>query len=57
MAALFRAHHVELVRLALLLVGDLATAEDVVQDADHLHRRCAGCASPAPGWPTRGPAC
>jgi RNA polymerase sigma-70 factor (sigma-E family) len=39
-AALFRAHHVELVRLALLMVGDLATAEDVVQDAfEHLHRR------------------
>jgi RNA polymerase sigma factor (sigma-70 family) len=30
---LFRAHHLELVRLALLMVGDLATAEDVVQDA------------------------
>jgi RNA polymerase sigma-70 factor (sigma-E family) len=30
---LFRSHHVELVRLALLMVGDLATAEDVVQDA------------------------
>jgi len=31
-AALFRDHHAELVRLALLMVGDLATAEDVVQD-------------------------
>lgn len=30
--ALFRAHHGDLVRLALLLVGDQATAEDVVQD-------------------------
>ena len=30
---LFRAHHLELVRLAVLIVGDLATAEDVVQDA------------------------
>jgi RNA polymerase sigma-70 factor (sigma-E family) len=30
--ALFRAHHGELVRLALLMVGDLPTAEDVVQD-------------------------
>ncbi|MGB6453616.1 MAG: sigma-70 family RNA polymerase sigma factor [Streptosporangiaceae bacterium] len=30
--ALFRAHAVELVRLAVLLVGDHATAEDVVQD-------------------------
>jgi RNA polymerase sigma-70 factor (sigma-E family) len=31
-AALFRDHHGELVRLALLMVGDLPTAEDVVQD-------------------------
>jgi RNA polymerase sigma-70 factor (sigma-E family) len=39
---LFREHHLELVRLALVMVGDLATAEDVVQDAfEHLHR----------GWP------
>jgi RNA polymerase sigma-70 factor (sigma-E family) len=30
--ALFRQHHGDLVRLALLLVGDMATAEDVVQD-------------------------
>jgi RNA polymerase sigma-70 factor (sigma-E family) len=30
--ALFRAHHGDLVRLALLLVGDRASAEDVVQD-------------------------
>lgn len=37
---LFRAHHVELVRLALLVVGDLGTAEDVVQDTfEQLHRR------------------
>jgi RNA polymerase sigma-70 factor (sigma-E family) len=37
---LFRDHHLELVRLALLVVGDLATAEDVVQDAfEQLHRR------------------
>jgi len=39
-AALFRAHHAELVRLALLIVGDLPTAEDVVQDVyASLHRR------------------
>jgi RNA polymerase sigma-70 factor (sigma-E family) len=39
---LFRDHHLELVRLAVLMVGDLATAEDVVQDAfERLHR----------GWP------
>jgi RNA polymerase sigma-70 factor (sigma-E family) len=30
---LFREHHLELVRLALVIVGDLETAEDVVQDA------------------------
>jgi RNA polymerase sigma-70 factor (sigma-E family) len=29
---LFREHHGELVRLAVLMVGDLPTAEDVVQD-------------------------
>lgn len=39
-SALFRAHHLELVRLALVMVGDLAAAEDVVQDAfERLHRR------------------
>jgi RNA polymerase sigma-70 factor (sigma-E family) len=38
--ALFRAHHLELVRLARLMTGDLATAEDIVQDAfEQLHRR------------------
>jgi RNA polymerase sigma-70 factor (sigma-E family) len=31
-AQLFRDHHGELVRLAVLMVGDVATAEDVVQD-------------------------
>lgn len=37
---LFRGHHLELVRLALLMTGDLATAEDIVQDAfEQLHRR------------------
>jgi RNA polymerase sigma-70 factor (sigma-E family) len=37
---LFRDHHLELVRLALVMVGDLATAEDVVQDAfERLQRR------------------
>jgi RNA polymerase sigma-70 factor (sigma-E family) len=40
---LFRDHHLELVRLALLMVGDLATAEDVVQDAfERLHRGWRG---------------
>lgn len=38
-AEVFRQHHPELVRLALLVVGDLGTAEDVVQDAfEQLHR-------------------
>ena len=38
--ALFREHHGELVRLALLMVGDLPTAEDVVQDVyASLHAR------------------
>ena len=37
---LFRDHHLELVRLALVMVGDLATAEDIVQDCfERLHRR------------------
>lgn len=37
---LFREHHLELVRLALLMTGDVATAEDVVQDAfERLHSR------------------
>ncbi len=40
---LFTEHHLSLVRLALLMVGDLATAEDVVQDAfEQLHRRWRG---------------
>jgi DNA-directed RNA polymerase specialized sigma24 family protein len=39
-AALFREHHGDLVRLALLMVGDLGTAEDVVQDVyARLHTR------------------
>jgi DNA-directed RNA polymerase specialized sigma24 family protein len=32
-AVIFRQHHAQLVRLALMLVGDRPTAEDVVQDA------------------------
>lgn len=44
---LFRDHHLELVRLALVMVGDLATAEDVVQDAfEKLHRRWGGQPGP-----------
>src|SRR5215831_11089836 len=42
-AALFGEHHLELVRLALVMVGELATAEDVVQDTfERLHRRRHG---------------
>src|ERR1022692_4193166 len=32
LALIFRDHHAQLVRIALLLVGDRPTAEDVVQD-------------------------
>ena len=47
---LFREHHLELVRLALVMVGDLATAEDVVQDAfERLHRGWPGLRQPASG--------
>jgi RNA polymerase sigma-70 factor (sigma-E family) len=51
-AALFRDHHGELVRLALLMVGDVPTAEDVVQDVyTSLHAggsRFASCEAPLP---------
>jgi RNA polymerase sigma-70 factor (sigma-E family) len=47
---LFRQHHLELVRLALVMVGDLATAEDVVQDAfERLHRGWRGLRQPSSG--------
>jgi RNA polymerase sigma-70 factor (sigma-E family) len=47
---LFREHHLELVRLALVMVGDLATAEDVVQDAfERLHRGWRGLRQPSSG--------
>ncbi|MEV4802545.1 SigE family RNA polymerase sigma factor [Nonomuraea sp. NPDC049421] len=39
-ASIFAEHHVGLVRLALIMVGDQATAEDVVQEA--FERTCAG---------------
>jgi RNA polymerase sigma-70 factor (sigma-E family) len=48
--SLFREHHLELVRLALVMVGDLATAEDVVQDAfERLHRGWRGLRQPSSG--------
>ena len=34
--ALFQLHHLELVRLAVLMVGDLATAEDPASSAAQL---------------------
>lgn len=47
---LFRDHHLELVRLALLMVGDVATAEDVGQDAfERLHRGWPGLRQPSSG--------
>jgi RNA polymerase sigma-70 factor (sigma-E family) len=47
---LFREHHLDLVRLALVMVGDLATAEDVVQDAfERLHRGWHGLREPSNG--------
>ncbi len=47
---LFREHHLELVRLALVMVGDLATAEDVVQDAfERLHRGWRRLRQPSSG--------
>ncbi|WUI01526.1 SigE family RNA polymerase sigma factor [Spirillospora sp. NBC_00431] len=45
LAALFREHHLSLVRVALLIVGDRATAEDVVQDAFAQVYRRAGAVS------------
>jgi RNA polymerase sigma-70 factor (sigma-E family) len=43
LAALFRAHGLSLVRMALMLTGDQATAEDVVQDAFlRFHRAMPG---------------
>jgi len=47
---LFREHHLELVRLALIMVGDVATAEDVVQDVfERLHQRWHRLHEPASG--------
>jgi RNA polymerase sigma-70 factor (sigma-E family) len=47
---LFREHHLELVRLARLMTGDLGTAEDVVQDVfERLHRRWPSLREPQSG--------
>jgi Sigma-70 region 2 len=40
LSGLFRAHHLELVRLAAFVIGDVAAGEDVVQDVFvRLHQR------------------
>lgn len=45
---LFRDHHLELVRLAAVMLGDVAAAEDVVQDAfERLHRHWRGVREPS----------
>jgi RNA polymerase sigma-70 factor (sigma-E family) len=47
---LFRKHHLELVQLAMIMVGDLATAEDIVQDVfERLHGRWHRLHEPASG--------
>ena len=54
--ALFRAYAVDLVRRAVLLVGDQATAEDVVQDVFARLQRSSGRRSGRPRplrWPAR----
>ena len=45
--ALFREHHADLIRLAVLMTGDRATAEDIVQDV--FARLCARDQLPDPG--------
>lgn len=45
LAGMFREHHDELVRLAAFILGDLAAAEDVVQDLFvRLHQRASSLA-------------
>ncbi len=47
---MFRDHHLELVRLAAMMIGDVAAAEDIVQDAfERLHRHWAGVRDPSSG--------
>ncbi|RNI20754.1 SigE family RNA polymerase sigma factor [Flexivirga caeni] len=48
LAELYRTHHLQMVRLARLLVDDLASAEDVVQEAFlGMHRNRAALRDPA----------
>ena len=47
---LFREHHLALVRMAMVMVGDPAAAEDVVQDAfERLHQRWPRLREPVDG--------
>jgi RNA polymerase sigma-70 factor (sigma-E family) len=47
---LFRDHHVELVRLAAMILGDIPAAEDVVQDAfEQVHRHWRRVREPSSG--------
>ena len=58
LAALYTAHRLSLARLALLLVDEMATAEDVVHDAFialQLHPPTSFAIPPRP-WPTSAPA-
>ncbi|HUB41372.1 MAG TPA: SigE family RNA polymerase sigma factor [Streptosporangiaceae bacterium] len=48
--ALFRDHHLELVRLAVMMLGDIPAAEDVVQDAfEQIHRHWRRIREPSSG--------
>jgi DNA-directed RNA polymerase specialized sigma24 family protein len=53
-ALIYRQHHADLVRLALLLVGDRASAEDVVQDVFTRHALATGCWHKTARWLTSG---
>jgi RNA polymerase sigma-70 factor (sigma-E family) len=47
---LFRNHHLEFVRLAAMMLGDIPAAEDVVQDAfERLHRQWQRIREPSSG--------
>jgi RNA polymerase sigma factor (sigma-70 family) len=47
---LFRNHHLELVRLAAMMLGDITAGEDVVQDAfEQLHRHWRWIREPSSG--------
>ena len=57
-AALYEAHALGLLRLAVVMLGDQQAAEDVVQDAFFgLYRRWAPCRIPTAPCPTSGRRC